>query len=304
MGWRRIRPGVRSPTAPLWPLELFQVPLLEPLAAVHPGGAARPRGPFRPGGLDFGKSGLYCPAESNQGCEKVMTRSVPPTSIAASPRRRQAGLTLVEAVFSLAILSMLIAGAGTAMTGLQGAFNEGQSRSQMIHRGQRAMERMVSLVSQAVTVDPEFAGFDSSGVNQFRGLRFRMLDSVVTGSLVYDDVAVVFVYGPTASSPRCDGVIIGRGTSITSVSNAGAGPDGILGTTDDDTRASVAAGFPAVELLVPSTFSPSTGSMLTFEVDTVRRGVTITLRLNVRDGDGQFIFANDSVIQERVSLRR
>ncbi|MEM7261409.1 MAG: prepilin-type N-terminal cleavage/methylation domain-containing protein [Planctomycetota bacterium] len=233
-----------------------------------------------------------------------MTRSARPISIATGARKRQAGLTLIEAVFSLAVLSMLIAGAGTAMTGLQGAFNEGQSRSQMIHRGQRAMERMVALVSQAVTVDPEFAGFDSSGVNQFRGLRFRMLDSVVTGEPVYDDTAVAFVYGPTASTPRCDGVIIGRGNSINAVSTAGSGADNVLGTQDDDTRASIAGGLPAVELLVPSTFSPSVGSMLTFEVDTVRRGVTITLRLNVRDGDGQFIFANDSVIQERVSLRR
>ncbi len=218
-------------------------------------------------------------------------------------RSRQAGLSLVEATVAVAILTVLIAAAGNAIVGMNSVFAEDQTQSRITHRARRAMERIVSTVSQAVTKDPTFAGIQSDGGGNFHGLQFRMLSSVVSGAPVYDDVAKVFVYGAHQGTFANAGVILGRGGTLAAIHAAAAGSDNVLGTVDDNTSVSISGGPPAVELLVPSTFAPSQGDMLTIAVDLTRRSVTVTLRLNAPTDDG-FAFDTDIVLQERVSLRQ
>ncbi|MCA8962831.1 MAG: hypothetical protein KDC38_20045, partial [Planctomycetes bacterium] len=82
------------------------------------------------------------------------------------------------------------------------------------------------------------------------------------------------------------------------------GPDGQLGTIDDNTHHSMGSSVPAVQLLAPSDFAPSTGDMLRFDLDLTRRTILITLRLNDQLADGTFALAQDLVLQEKVTLRK
>ena len=84
-----------------------------------------------------------------------------------------------------------------------------------------------------------------------------------------------------------------------------AGPDGVLGTLDDVTNPNGSAS-PRIELLVPSSFAPTSGEMLAIDSSTSASGrlLTITMRLNARGTDGSPLFPQDLVLSERVALRR
>lgn len=219
-------------------------------------------------------------------------------------RTRERGLTILELTIVMSVATILITGALSTINDLQDSFIENQIISRMQLRSQHALDRLTNVVGQALTSDSQLATLDpSSGVDS-SGLRFRFLTNVVAGNPVYEDTLRVFVLGPSDAPAPCDGVIIGRGPSPEQIHTAAAGADGRLGTLDDDTSVSLGVDVPAVELLLPSTYAPSNGRMLTINQTPGSRLVTLTLRLNARRPDGTFVLVDDLVLTERVALRQ
>ncbi len=221
---------------------------------------------------------------------------------------RQRGFSLIEVSVSLAVLGVFIGGAVSAMIWSQRAFVENQIASVLSMRAQRAMERIVRLGSQALTSDAGYSPLKAtSGVNS-HAVRFRLLASIdaVTGEATYDDNARVYIYGPDGGDNPNAGIIVGRGPSLDAIHAAASGPDGTLGTIDDNTQVSIAGGVPAVELLVPAEFRPRSGEMFTLSVTPAPTGrlLSVTLRLNAMGPDGDFVFDDDVVLTERISLRQ
>ncbi len=219
----------------------------------------------------------------------------------------ESGLTLIEVTITAGTLTILMLSSLTAVLTSQDAVIQNQTISQLQARGQMAMDRIVELSSRAVTGDEQFSPLKpTTGVNS-HGLRFREIDSIdgVSGEPVYNDDLRVYVYGPDNGTNPCDGLIIGHGPTLADIYTSGSGPDGRLGTVDDN-AAPISGGVPAVELLIPDTFAPRTGEMFTVNVTPapIGRFLTYTLRLNARGSDGDFVRWNDLVITTSVSLRQ
>jgi len=219
----------------------------------------------------------------------------------------RSGLTLVEVVATVSIMSVVVGSIAMAMLGTQNVFLQSQLVSRMNLRAQIAMDSIVDMASQALTADPDFSPLKTtSGVNS-RCLRFRLFQSIdALGQPVYDNQLKVFIYGPSAGANPSGGLIIGRGPDLATIHAAGKGADNLLGTADDNTSAIISGGIPAVQLLVPSTFTPRTGTMFTINVAPapIGRLLTFTLRLNAQARDGSFILENDLVLTEQVALRQ
>jgi hypothetical protein len=218
-----------------------------------------------------------------------------------------AGLTLVEIVATVSIMSVVVGSVVMAMLGTQNVFLQSQLASRLNLRAQIAMDSIVEIASQALTVDPDFSPLKTtSGVNS-SCLRFRLFQAIdATGQPVYDDQLKVFIYGPSAGASPSAGLIIGRGPDLATVHAAGKGADNMVGTPDDNTSAVISGGIPAVRLLIPSTFTPRTGTMFTLNVAPapIGRLLTFTLRLNAQTRDGSFVRENDLVLSEQLALRQ
>jgi hypothetical protein len=205
------------------------------------------------------------------------------------------------------------------------AISEQVAETDLQLKTRAAMDRLVQLTGTALTTDAEFGlvdtstrtgtvkDFDSSynlvtrttTLDAAPALTFREVDSVdAQGKAVFDDQAAFFLLGPDSTTPT-RGIVIGRGPDADSVSQAAAGYDGILGTEDDKKSAELAAGTPAVEVVLAEDFAPQAGSMLEFTTEQGSDGrmVTITVRANVQRPDGSFLRDTDLVLQERVTLR-
>jgi type II secretory pathway pseudopilin PulG len=230
---------------------------------------------------------------------EFMTISKPPES--------QAGLTLVELVASFGILSVVLGSILMAVMGTQDAFLENQLVSQLNLRAQLALDRIVDLASQALTADADFSTLSpSTGVNS-HGLRFRLVQYIdtATGNAVYDSTNRVYIYGPDSGANPCRGLVVGRGTSWTTIHSSVCGADGFVGTADDNTSI-LSSGIPMVQILIPNNFAPQSGDMFTVNVSPapIGRFLTFTLRLNARGQDGNYLFPTDLVLTERVALRQ
>lgn len=222
-------------------------------------------------------------------------------------RERLAGFTLVEVMATLGVLGLLMTGIVSAVLGIQRSFVQNQVVSDLNLRAQRAMDRVAAMVSQAITADVEYGPLrPTTGVNSHL-LRFRLIQSVdtTTGLAVYEDTLKVYVYGPDTGTEPCQGLVIGRGPDLATIHSSCSGPDGLLGTSDDDTSVTM-SGTPMVTLLLTDRYAPETGDMFTINVDTSSsmRLVTLTLRLNARGSDGGFLLPADLVLTERVALRQ
>lgn len=238
-------------------------------------------------------------ASLKPGCARNDSRRCSPAS--------SSGFTLLEFVLALSVLSILLAGTISVLSGVQDAFIENQILSQLRLRAQNAMERITSLTSQAITEDPQFSPLkDTTGVGS-HALRFQMMNGVDSSGLpVYDTNLVVYIHGPDNSTEPCAGIIIGRGPSLSDIYNTGKGTDNVLGTLDDDTTSGFATGIPAVELLISSQYAPQTGEMFTVDVSPapIGRLITFTIRLNAQDREGNFVLDQDFSMSERVALRQ
>ena len=204
----------------------------------------------------------------------------------------------------LVLLVILLVGTVSAITGVQKSFLQNQILSQLTLRSQYAMERIVALAGQAVTIDPMFAPFKPNTGSDSHGLEFRLIQGVAGGVPIYDDALRVFIYGADSGTEPNQGLIIGRGDTLANIHTLVAGADGVLGTFDDDTRASLGGGIPACEALIPGNFAPQTGEMFTVNISGSGRLLAFMIRVNARDSDGNFLLPNDLVFRERVSLRQ
>ena len=242
---------------------------------------------------------------------QVTTKIVDTTELEHWPQgdaRGMEGFTLLEVMITVVVISIMLISILPAIRGSQDAFVQSQIFSQLNLRAQNALDRIVDLSGQGVTTDAEFSPLKpNTGINS-HCLRFRLLTTIdtVTGEPVYDDNARVYLYGPDDGTDPCAGIIVGRGPNLGAIYNAAAGSDSLLGTLDDDTTVSVAAGLPAVELLLPKTFAPETGEMFTVNVNPapIGRLLTFTLRLNAIDKNGNFLLPNDLVLSQTVALRQ
>lgn len=215
-------------------------------------------------------------------------------------------MTFVEVAASLAVLVILLGSVLAATLSTQSVFVEDQLISQLHLRTEEALDRIVSLTSQALTTDAQFSPLLPATGIAAHCLRFRQVQGIdsATGAVLYDDAAQIYILGPDAGAFPCSGVIIGRGPNLSTISASGAGADGILGTRDDAVNTIVASNLPVVELLLPDTLAPQTGEMFTVDVTPapIGRLVTYTLRVNTRGPDGTFLLANDLVLTERTAL--
>ena len=208
----------------------------------------------------------------------------------------------------LAVLGVMFSSIVMATLGVQTAFVESQLMSQLNLRAQIALDRIVELASQALTTDAQFAPLKPATGIGSHCLRFRLVQAIdpSTGGVIYNDAAIVYLYGPDTGTDPNRGLIIGRGPSLTAIHGAAAGADGLLGTADDITSATFASDALAVELLVPDVYAPQAGDMFAVTVSPapVGRLLTFTLRMNARGRDGGFVLPTDLVLTQRVALRQ
>ena len=73
--------------------------------------------------------------------------------------------------------------------------------------------------------------------------------------------------GSNGGDEPCHGLVIGRGPDRTSVYTIGRGPDGVLGTEDDDTETAHSGGVPANEVLIPGKYAPREGELFDIRVE-------------------------------------
>ena len=223
-------------------------------------------------------------------------------------RGRTVGLTFIEVLTTTAVFALLAVSVLLALFGMQGAVVRSEIVSEIRARAQRAMDRVTELASQASRADAAYTPLQPTTGSGSHGLRFRLVSSVdgATGTAVFDDTARVYIFGPDDGNLPCRGLIVGRGPTLDDIHALGSGPDGVLGTLDDVTSESFVPGIPLLELLVPETFTPRADEMFTVDMEPDSGGGTLrlTLRLNARGRDGQFLFEEDLVLSERVTLRQ
>ena len=219
---------------------------------------------------------------------------------------RTSGYTLLEMMFSMVLLTTLLGGIAAAFVTIQSSFDEEVSEAQLQFRSRSAMDRLSHVASRALTSDPTFALLPASNAPTARGLTFRNFLTVdAVGDPIYDDLLRVFLIGDSGGQTPASGVVVAHGPSLDAIGLACAGPDGLLGTADDDLAVEYAAGVPAVELLVPDWLAPQAGRMLeiTEEAGANGRLLKITLRTNFLLPDGTFLRSTDLVLEERVALK-
>lgn len=241
-------------------------------------------------------------------------------------RPRSDGFTLIELIFASALLFLLVGGVASSFWTTQFAVQEQQTRSQLQRRARLAMDRLVEVVGRARTTDPVYGPADpvdqtitytektifanAQGMvtervtaDLTRSLSLREVREVVDAAPVLEDVARIHVLSEGGPVP-CLGVVIGRGPDPESVWEFGAGPDGLLGTSDDRTDLEYVPGIPIVENVLAPEFAPERGEMLTILIDQRSNGrlLTITLRANARNRDGSLLSPDDLVLTERVAL--
>lgn len=223
-------------------------------------------------------------------------------------RKRQGGITFIEVIATLVVIVILLGSLVGTTLGTQNVFLQDQAVSELHLRAERTMDRLVELVSQALTYDPQFTPLlPGTGIGS-HGLRFRLTTGIdsATGAVIYDDAAQVYLLGADSGPYPCKGIIVGRGPDLATILAAGGGPDATLGTEDDNTSAILASGVPAVELLLPFRFAPEVGDALAITITPapVGRLVTLTVRVNATGRDGSYILPTDLQIVERVALRQ
>lgn len=247
-------------------------------------------------------------------------------------------MTLVELATSVGVLTVLMASVLLGLTSTQDVFLENQALSRLQIMAQVAMDRIVTLTSQTLTDDPEFAVLDpipaetkgnikaadetawntlnkvlshkpvNAGLPHMISniVRFQSVQSfdTSTGTVIFSPEQV-YVGGQRTDAYPSRGIYIGFGTSLAQIHSNCAGPDGFLGTLDDVTNPFGNAS-PRIELLVPSAFAPTSGDMLMIDTTTSASGrlLTVTLRLNARAANGSPLLSQDLVLSERVALRR
>lgn len=212
-------------------------------------------------------------------------------------------MTLVEAALTLTLTSLVLGGMVYAVQATQLASAENELTSRVAERAHYAMDRVVSMVSQALSTDAEFTPlFPAIAGAEAHCLRFRFPAGIVGGVTTYNDEQKVFVWGPDDGPPACAGLIIGRGRDLFEIHESGAGADAVLGTQDDVTSATVGGDVAVVEVLIIDNYAPRSGDMFTIVVN--GPAITITLRLNAKRRTGDFVFNEDIVITERVALLR
>lgn len=219
-----------------------------------------------------------------------------------SSQSRCSGYTMIELAFATILLGVLGAGMMQAVGGLHTAFADHQVVAQLSVRAERALDQTTTMAQQAMTTDSELELLDPIGAS-FTTMKFRVVDSLTGGAVNYNDTMKVFLMGPDPTTSVTNGLIIGRGDSISALSSAAAGSDGWLGTNDDVTA--TVDGVRNLEFLLPTSMKPRVGSMFTITPDaTSPRLFLITLRVNSVDGQGNFVLAQDLVLQRRVALRQ
>lgn len=223
----------------------------------------------------------------------------------AANARIQRGFTLVELSISAGLLVLLLGSITSSFWVVSAAFDEEVSEADLVFRARSGMDQLVRIASNTVTSDAAYELLPAGGGPDRWGLRHRELLEVKNGIPDYEDFLVVHLIGPNTGAAPCEGVVVGLGPDLAAIHGAGAGPDGLLGTVDDDVTAEFVAGTPVVRLLIPSTFAPQSGEMLSITDTTSASGrlLTITLRTNLLRPDGTFLRTQDLVLTERVALR-
>lgn len=242
------------------------------------------------------------------------------------------GYSLIEVVIVLSIFTLVIGGVTSSFWTVQASFDEQVVEADLQRTVRSAMDRITHLTKGALTSDTAYGPLDTTvttasaklmtavksttGTESYElieqdttavvahSMRFRDVLDIVNGNPVYDDVGQYFFLAPGGPVP-CDGVVLGRGPDAGSVAQYAAGPDGRLGTTDDDTAVEFVNGIPAVEMLLPAEYAPRSGTPLTFTIDPQSEGrlIMVTMRVNARRPDGSFLHEQDLVLRERVALR-
>ena len=219
--------------------------------------------------------------------------------------KRTRGITALEVMVVITLVTVLAVSTSAGVFGLLRAFNEEQIVSVLFLEAERAMDRITSVAAQGVSTDPDFGFFVPTGTSGFSVMRFRLISSLSGGVAVYDDELPIYIMGRKGAPYPCEGVIIGRGPDLATIHGLAAGPDGILGTRDDNLAASHARGVPAAELLVPAKFAPRAGAPLLFEPDPADPLLLrVTLRLNAKENGQHFILPNDIVLTRRIALKQ
>jgi type II secretory pathway pseudopilin PulG len=218
---------------------------------------------------------------------------------------RNSGFTILEISLSVALLVLLTVGLLTTVSMTQRVFAESEVLSELTLRARNALDRVSLIANQAVTSDTAFTPLNPATGIDSHGFRFRQILSFdpTTGAPVFDDLWRVFVYGPDSGAFPSSGLVIIYGPDLGTMSGAVSGADGTFGTTDDILSI---GGFDFVEVLIPTTYAPQTGDMVRFNFSPAPLGrlITMTLRLNARGIDGNFLLPQDLVITERIALKR
>jgi len=225
--------------------------------------------------------------------------------------RHDSGFTLLELVISSALLLSLFGSFFWVVDGAQRVTYEQSLITEARRRSQQALERIVSLTSGVVTSDASYTTFTGSSGTSTVGLPFRDVEDInsSTQEIVYSKTNT-YLYGPDSGASANQGLVILRGESLSSAYSDTAGSDGILGTDDDVVQDVSTAGYTgtdkALEVLIPEDYNPSSGEMLTItsDADSDGRLLTITLRTNVKDHDGNFLLPKDLVLSQRIALRQ
>ena len=220
---------------------------------------------------------------------------------AQKARARCQGLTIIELTITATVLSVVLTAALTSMSTLQTSFTFDQRIARVTLEAESTMDRIRELLESALTTDSEFTPMEPNTGVDSRILQFRLFDGFSGTSANYE-TDWVFLVAPNTGATPSNGICVGRGWTMTDVHATGAGTDQILGTNDDVTSLPNGATVPTIELLATDVFAPSTGNMLSFNVN--GRLVTVTLRMNMQNEDGSFVLNNDVVISERVALRQ
>lgn len=218
---------------------------------------------------------------------------------------RVCGFSLIEMAIVVVVLSILVLAILSSVFMTQKAFAESEVVSRLTLRARNAMDRIVFVASQAVTTDTAFTPLNPATGTNSHGFRFRQILSFDpdTGQPVFDDLWRVFIYGPDSGSFPCDSLVILRGPDLATLLAGASGADATFGTNDD---LFTAGGNTFVEMLIPGIYNPASGDMVNidFEPAPFGRLLTITLRLNVRGADGNFLLPDDLVITERLALKQ
>lgn len=214
-------------------------------------------------------------------------------------------MTLLETMFVLSIGSFLFGGVCYAMVSLQQGYQREEILNTLTFRGQRAMEKLVSVAQKALSDDPSFSFQPSpSGDGTFSGMQFSLIQSFAGGTVTYDPNRV-FIWGDQGGTYPCRGMVMGRSTDVKTLFSQGKGTDNVLGTPDDRVNAATRDDIPFLETLILPRFAPRTGRLFTIRKDPGNdRRFTFVLRLNARNGSRGFLLDDDYMLTQTITLRQ